>query len=104
MHLELTLHGAVQVDQIPELFHRKTRHFLIEEAGFRGIRWVCRNKVEEDAVFDREDSTVRVMFPALLLDNASLWEFKQPVDHLGAHPNGKLSGLAAIVITIVFSN
>lgn len=94
----------MHVNQVTELVHRKVRHFPIEEAEIRGIVWFCRDEAEEDAVLDREVSTVRVVFPMIDLDRALRREFKQPVDHLGAHPNGKLSGLSAVVFTIVFGN
>ena len=104
MQLGFAVHRTMHVDQVTKFVHRGKRHFPIKEAEIRSIEWVCREEADEDAVLDREVITVRLGFPVMGLDQALLRELIQPVNHLVAHPNGKLSGLSAIVFTIVLGN
>ena len=94
----------MHINQVAELIHRKVRHLSVEEALHRSNMRVCRYEVEEDAVLDCEVSTVRMVFPMIDLDPLARSEMNQPVDHLGAYPDGKLSRLLAVVFAVIFGD
>lgn len=105
MDFEFPNHGPVNRYQFAKFLEGEISLFPVQIARIVigvHVRWV---EVQEDGELLGDVAVaVGFVFPVAFVDEAALWEFFEPFDHLRADAEGEYSSSRAVIAVVVFGD